>query len=335
MKRLLLAVGLLLMICSMPFVQAIAACPTVCVIIPEHVIIRLVPTPVPDPAVETAIIHAFLDYGLHVVDQTQIQWIRYAEEDWAGRAANGDAAAIAYLSERFAADILVVGEAFAELDEQVGELVLQAARARVELRAIETATGRILAAEAFHTGGIDLTLETAAKRALQRAGERVAPLLGLALKRHLPAACIPGTIRAEPKRIGVISFENQSRRRSGTVTDLITTMLETELSQRGCPTVHAMAVDIAVTGTITEWEEILTSAIQIPVLDVLFRSGVAWMTVDVRVFDMVTADFRAYEVTARVTGIEIFGIRFGMSTRSLVRKVCDGIADRISWCCRS
>jgi hypothetical protein len=314
--------------------EAPAACPTVCVIIPEQVIIRLIPTPVPDPAVETAIIHAFLEYGLHVVDQTQVQLIRYSTDDWASRAANGEAAAIAFLSERFAADILVVGEAFAELDEQAGDLVLQAARARVELRAIETATGRILAAEAFHTGGIDLTLETAAKRALQRGGERVAPLLGLALKEYLPVGCIRGKIVPEPKRIGVLSFVNQSRRRSGTVTDLITTMLETELSQRRCPTAHAMAVDIAVTGTITEWEEILTPAIEIPVLDVLFRSGVAWMTVDVQVFDMVTADFQAYEVTVRVTGIEIFGIRFGMSTRSLVRKVCDGIADRISWCCR-
>jgi len=335
MKRLLPTAYLVLVICLLFWIEASAACPTVCVIIPEHVIIRLIPTPVPDPAVETAIIHAFLDYGLYVVDQTQVQLVRYSEDDWAIRAADGDAAAIAYLSERFAADILVVGEAFAELDERAGDLVLQAARARVELRAIETATGRILAAEALHTGGVDLTLETAAKRALQRGGERVAPLLGQALRSHLPATCVKGRIVPEPKRIGVIDFENQSRWRSSTATDLMTTMLGTALSQHGCLTAHAMAVDIAVTGTITAWEEILTPAIEIPVLDVLFRSGVAWMTVDVRVFDMVTGDFRAYEVTERVTGIEIFGIRFGFSMRGLVRKVCNSIAGRISWYCGS
>jgi hypothetical protein len=334
-KHLLPVAGLLLVLCAAIPAYVVAACPTICVIIPEHVIIRLRPTPVPDPAAETAIIHAFLDYGLHVVDQAQVQWIRYGEDDWAARAATGEAAAIAYLSERFAADILVVGEAFAEEDEQVGELVMQAARARVELRAIETSTGRILAAEALHTGGVDLTMDAAAKRALQRAGERVAPLLGGALARHIPPNCISeGRVIAEPDRIGVTAFENLSRMRSSTATDLITTMLETELSERGCRTAHAMAVDIAVTGSITEWEEVMTAAIAIPLLNVLFRTGVVWMTLDVQVFNMVTGDFQAYEVTQRATGIEILGIRLGMSSRSLIRKVCEAIADRICWHCR-
>ena len=55
---------------------AVASCPTVCVIIPETVIIEWIPRPVPDPAAETAIIKAFLSYGFHVVDQAQVKFLR-------------------------------------------------------------------------------------------------------------------------------------------------------------------------------------------------------------------------------------------------------------------
>ncbi len=55
------------------------SCPTVCVIIPETVIIDRIPRPVPDPAAETAVIHPFLDYSFHFVDQNQIRAIRYTE----------------------------------------------------------------------------------------------------------------------------------------------------------------------------------------------------------------------------------------------------------------
>ncbi|KUO42562.1 MAG: hypothetical protein APU95_01335 [Hadesarchaea archaeon YNP_N21] len=53
-----------------------ASCPTVCVIIPERVIIERIPRPVPDPASETAAIKAFISYGFHVVDQAQVKFLR-------------------------------------------------------------------------------------------------------------------------------------------------------------------------------------------------------------------------------------------------------------------
>jgi hypothetical protein len=40
---------------------------------------------------------------------------------------------------------------------------------------------------------------------------------------------------------------------------------------------------------------------------------------EVRVFDR-TAKMKAYEITASVSGMEIFGIRFGFSSRDLARK---------------
>ena len=145
-------------------------CPTVCVIIPETVIIERIPRPVPDPAAETSIIHHFLKYGFHVVNQTQVKFLRMSDPDLIKRAFEGDPTAIGELlkivSERFAADVLVLGEAVStvEVFEALripGRPRIQDGRARVEVRAIEARTGRILAAEAKHTGGIDFTAELA------------------------------------------------------------------------------------------------------------------------------------------------------------------------------
>ena len=57
------------------------------------------------------------------------------------------------------------------------------------------------------------------------------------------------------------------------------------------------------------------------------------MTVDVRVLDLNTAEFKAYQVTANVSGIEIIGIRFGCSPQDLARAVSKQIAARIGVLC--
>jgi hypothetical protein len=248
-------------------------------------------------------------------------------------AVGGQQTAIYQLSDRFAADILVLGEAFAEETETPGQLALQSARARVELRAIESATGRILAADALHTGGIDLTLETAAKKALQRAGEEIACQLAKAIAQHIPAGCARVICAPEAPMVGVIPFENRSGARLGDLPNALTTMVETALSQQGCKTAHAMAGDFVVTGSITDWKELLSPVLEIPGLDWLWRTGTCWMTVDVQVFDLHTAEMKAYDVTANVSGVEIFGIRFGFSSRDLARKASKLIAERIGGLC--
>lgn len=74
-------------------------CPTICVIIPEED--RCVfPRPVPDPACETTIIRAFIEYGFTVVDQQQIKLIRMSDRQIIGAAKNGDPSAIRGVSER-------------------------------------------------------------------------------------------------------------------------------------------------------------------------------------------------------------------------------------------
>jgi len=115
---------------------------------------------------------------------------------------------------------------------------------------------------------------------------------------------------------------------------LLATTTETALSERGCRTAEVLAADFVVTGVITEWKEIATPAINIPGLDWVWRGVVVWMTVDVRVLDLHTAEFKAYQVTTNVSGFEIIGIRFGCSPQDIARAVSKQIAGRISVLCR-
>jgi len=195
---------------------AVASCPTVCVIIPETVIIERIPRPVPDPASETAVIKAFLSYGLHVVDQAQVKFLRMTDPQLVERARNGDPEAIRMLSERFAADVLVLGEAVStvtvfEVLQIPGQPHLQDGRARIEVRAFEAVTSRILAADALHTGGLDFSAELAGKKSLERAGEKIACRLAKSIVQNYPALrpCFKGC-PVPPPTYGVLPFENNS-----------------------------------------------------------------------------------------------------------------------------
>ena len=53
-------------------------CPTVCGFIPKEERCIL-PRSVPDVACETAIIREFLSYSFHVVDQTQVKFLRMTD----------------------------------------------------------------------------------------------------------------------------------------------------------------------------------------------------------------------------------------------------------------
>ena len=76
----------------------------------------------------------------------------------------------------FSADILIVGEAIAERnDQQVAGLASVLSRARVEIRAIRMDTGEILAADAEQGPGRDLSEILAGKNALQNTSKILAP----------------------------------------------------------------------------------------------------------------------------------------------------------------
>lgn len=142
-----------------------ATAPRIMVMIPEIHIKRQVP----DPAGETEIIRKFVEKGFSLVDQGQIAAIRYQEK---ALSAVKDAQAAAALGLEFGADIIVIGEAFSEFASREAEWYT--CRARVEARAIQTRTGRILAADGKHAGAKDLSELIAGKAALREAGSLIA-----------------------------------------------------------------------------------------------------------------------------------------------------------------
>jgi len=321
----------------------------VAVVIPETVIIDFVPRPIPDPAAETAIINHFLSYKLNVVDLVYLRVQRATPaglkelEATAREALGGNQVAIRKLArDGVAADILVVGEAVSTVTVFEALLIpgqprLQDGRARVEVRAIEVATGRILAAEALHTGGVDFSAELAGKKSLERAGDKIACALARAIAQRYPyptgcfKMCTPPT-----PTFGALDFENRSGVwiRGVDIGRLFATATETALSERGCRTARPMAADYIVEGIITEWKEIKTPSINLPLLNLFFQGIACWVTVDVRVLDLGTGEFRAFKVMVNVSGIEIFGFRFGASPQDIARAVAGQIAARVGLQCR-
>lgn len=142
-----------------------ATAPRVMVVIPEEHIQRRIP----DPAGETEIIRKFLEAGLNLVDQGQIDAIRNQERVL--HAVN-DASVAAALGVEFGADYIVIGEAFSEFASRRNNMI--SCRARVEARVIETRTGRIIAADGKHGSGLDIAENVAAKAALRNAGSSLA-----------------------------------------------------------------------------------------------------------------------------------------------------------------
>lgn len=138
-----------------------AKAPRVMVVIPEiHITQRI-----PDPAGETEIIKKLVQRGFNVVDQRQIAAIRDRERVLA---ATKNIQIAAALGAEFGADIIIIGEAFSELARRDQNLI--STRARVEAKAIQTDTARILAADGKFGSGLDIAEFVSAKAALRNAG---------------------------------------------------------------------------------------------------------------------------------------------------------------------
>jgi hypothetical protein len=139
--------------------------PRIGVVIKEYYI-----RPIPDPAAETAVIDQLAEAGFRrIVDPNSLAQIRRSDTVKAIIYGDTQAALPMMLKDRM--DYLIVGEGFAEYAGRDPGGSIISCRARVEARLIKVDTGEIIAAQGFHTGGIDVTEFTAAKKSLNNAGK--------------------------------------------------------------------------------------------------------------------------------------------------------------------
>lgn len=123
----------------------------------------------PDPAGETEIMKRFLEFGFELVDAKQLEKIK-AEKQYTQ--AFQDPRMAAQLASKYGADIIIVGEAFSEYSKSGNGMY--SCRARVEVKAVMTGNGQILAADGLHGSGLDVSEAIAGKTALRNAGGKVA-----------------------------------------------------------------------------------------------------------------------------------------------------------------
>lgn len=268
-------------------------CPTISVDIPEHII-----RPVPDPAAETGLTQKLMEHGFPAVSRKE--------------------------RPQAHADILIKGEAFAEAAGRVSGF--QQAKARLEVKVIRASTGEILASEGLHAGGIDVNLDLAAKRAFQRAGEKMGERLAPILARKLNCGS-PLDIPPSRKAIGVNNFESKVYIPNWDEGAGMKEMVEKALSRRRIEVAVPVAADVIVSGTISKYE-VVYQEIDIPFLNLILRVGIAYMTVEPHAFDLETAEIvRGDEISDFASGFEILGFNFGFGPKAVAQKISDRIVD--------
>jgi TolB-like protein len=113
-----------------------------------------------DPAVETEVIYYLKKLGFTVISQKGNTLAGWASEYFKN-------ANVEVPGEVGRVDVLIIGEAFSEFAMRRGNLV--SGKARVELRAVDAKTGRVLAIDRETNTAVDLSEQMAAKKALQEA----------------------------------------------------------------------------------------------------------------------------------------------------------------------
>lgn len=263
-------------------------CVTIAVDIQEYII-----RPVPDPAAETAVAQKLIEHGFRVVSR-------------------------GFFSSQ--PDILIKGEAFAESAGRMGRFEL--ARARIEVEVIRVSTGKTLAREGLHAGGIDVNLDLAAKRAFQRAGEKMGERLALVLDQYKCDS--PPPPPPPQKKIGVNVFESRvhlpdwdGRRMKEEV--------EKALSRRKIRFSVEVDADIIISGIITDYK-VIYKDIGIPILNIFVRTGITYMTVEPQAFDLETGEMiRGEPISDFASGFEILGFKFGFGAQAVAEKIANKI----------
>ena len=127
-----------------------------------------------DPAAETEINYYLQECGAKTLDKDPA-----LRKTWAATFQKGGLAANVPEDMKQEADVVIVGEAMSEFALEKGGLT--SCKARVELKAVDTVSGEVLAIDRETDAGVDVAESTAAKTAIQKAAaklaERVIPLM--------------------------------------------------------------------------------------------------------------------------------------------------------------
>lgn len=132
---------------------------------------------IPNQAAESSIVRKLRENGFkRVIDPRQAENIR--GNDFIKAVLDGDAAAAKAIATTYSLDYVIVGSAFSNF---AGEVVagggLLSSRASIEAKVLKVDTGEIIASNTFEAAGVDITRDVAAKKALAKAGEKVADYL--------------------------------------------------------------------------------------------------------------------------------------------------------------
>jgi curli biogenesis system outer membrane secretion channel CsgG len=127
------------------------------------------PVVIEQSATETELIRQFVEAGFRVVDPKIYGKMRQVADS------SADLAAMASLGLKMGANIIVTGQTISERTNSQGGMV--SCRARLEIRAIATEDGSILATNAVAGGGIDVSEAIANKIAIRNASENMTQYL--------------------------------------------------------------------------------------------------------------------------------------------------------------
>lgn len=132
---------------------------------------------IPNQAAESSVIRKLREAGFkRVIDPRQAANIR--GNDFIKAVMDGDLATARSVAGAYSLDYVVVGSAFSNF---AGEVVagggVLSARASIEAKVMKVDTGEIIGSNTFEAAGVDITRDVAAKKALAKAGEKVADYL--------------------------------------------------------------------------------------------------------------------------------------------------------------
>ena len=128
-----------------------------------HVAEQHAGAPLTDPAAQTELERMLLYAGFEVVKDRQGPLAKWAAQYLAEGGKTAPPATDGV-------QLVLIGEGISQLGARNGDMV--SCRARVEMQAIDAATGKLLASESDTGPGVDLAEAIAAKTALQEAGGR-------------------------------------------------------------------------------------------------------------------------------------------------------------------